>query len=664
MGAGTTCTKLFRPLQVGRHSLPNRVIVPSMGTNFADGEGHVTDRMIGYYAGRAESRPGLMVCEAAAVHPSGRVVDFHLMNAANTDLEGLSRLARAIKSRGTLTVLQLIHGGRNSLDGPQGDLLAPSALRGPTRRVVPRAMTGLEIEAVVSCFARAAKRAVVAGFDGVEIHGAHEYLLHQFLTPYCNQRQDDYGGTLERRARFAVEVVRAVREAMGREPMLAFRLSGDDHVRGGLTPTDAAEIAALLEDAGVDLFSVTGGVYETPQMVVPPCPSPAGTHVEAAAKVRSAVSVPVAGVGRIATARQAEEALERVDLICVGRAQLADPLWLSRIRRGREELNRPCIGCNQGCIDRVLQGLPIHCVANPWAGREGVLEAEAPAPNGDRLVVVVGGGPAGLECAATLGDLGHRVLLYEAEARLGGQLLLAAVPPGKAEFAKLVRYYEGRLERMPNVDVHLGSRATAELVCSLAPDAVVLACGSVPVHAQLPGIDQAPVVAARDVLAGRASVGQRAAVLGGGSVGAEVAHYLAKEGHDVCIIELRQEIGFDLGAARRYNLRRQLRSLGVRRYVRARVLRLASDRVTLVHTSRDGTRHLTDVGPVDTFVTALGAQPVEDLFLELEPRVSPLLLIGDALSPAHLGEATSEGARAALAVHDALLSNAHTRVAI
>jgi 2,4-dienoyl-CoA reductase-like NADH-dependent reductase (Old Yellow Enzyme family)/thioredoxin reductase len=658
----TKYPRLLSPIQVGRCLLPNRVIMPSMGTNYADAEGRVTQRMIDYYAARAAGRPGLIVVEAAAVHPSGRVVDFHLMNADSGAVEGLSRLASAITGRGTRTVLQLIHGGRNSLTSLKGDLIAPSAVRGPTGRATPRAMTELEIEAMVDCFARAAARAVAAGFDGVEIHGAHEYLLHQFLTPYCNQRQDGYGGSLEHRVRFSVEVVRAVRQAMGAEPLLTFRLSGDDHVRGGLTPADAADIAGLLEQAGVDLFNVTGGVYETPQMVVPPLPSPPGTHVEAAATVKAAVGVPVSGVGRITNAQQAEEALARVDLVGVGRAQLADPLWLAKIVAGEDESTRPCIGCNQGCIDQVLQGLPIHCVANPWAGRDAILDVQPPAPE-DATVVVVGGGVAGMESASTLGHLGYRVVLFEARERLGGQLLLAAVPPGKAEFAGLLRYYQHRLAGMPRVEVRLSTRATVDEVCACNPGAVVVACGSAPVLPPLPGIDEAPIVTGREVLAGRARVGHRTAILGGGSVGGEVAHYLASRGHEVCVIELAYDIGLDLGPARRHLLRRELRDLGVRRYVRAMVRRLAADHVTLVHTAADGTRQLTDVGPVDTFVAALGARPVEELYMALEPKIGHLFLVGDALSPARLDEATAEGARAALAVHAALLADTAERAA-
>ncbi|MFZ5584707.1 MAG: FAD-dependent oxidoreductase [Thermodesulfobacteriota bacterium] len=654
--------RLFRPIAVGAHRLPNRVMIPSMGTNLADEQGRVTPNMIDYYAARAAGGPGLLVVEAACVHPSGRVIEHHLMNAEAGALDGLAQLARAATAGGVKAILQLIHGGRNSLPGPTGETIAPSALRGPTGRSTPRAMTTLEIEALVDCFARAAARAVVAGFAGVEVHGAHEYLVHQFLTPYCNRRGDDYGGDLMGRARFALEVVRAVRRAIGPEPILAFRLSGDDHVRGGLTPEEAGDIAVLLEEAGVDLFSVTGGVYETPHLVVPPLPMPAGTHLEAAAAVKRRVKAPVAAVGRFNRPEQAEAALKRVDMVAVGRAFLADPQWLNKARDGREAAIRPCIGCNQGCIDRVLEGLAVSCVANPWVGRGGVLEAQPPAPPGLN-VVVVGGGLAGMEAALSLGRLGYRVVLFEAEARLGGQVPLAAAPTGKAEFQRLVDFYQRELAGLASVEVRLNTRATVAKVCACRPAAVVVASGSAPLLPQIPGADEAPMVTARQVLAGLAAVGKKVAVLGGGNLGSEVASFLAERGHEVCVIELGLTIGADLGPARRYLRRKELGEQGIRRYVRALVRRLYPDRVSFLHIAADGSRELSDVGPVDTFVAALGARPVEDLYLALEPKVEHLFLVGDALTPARMGEATREGADAALAAHAALLADPNLKSA-
>ncbi len=642
--------KLFSPIRVGGLELPNRVIMPSMGSNLTDTKGRVTQKLIDYYLARARGRPGLMVVEAACVHRSGRVIERNLMNDQDSCLDGLRRLAGVLKDAGQIAILQIIHGGRNSHPGLVDELLAPSAVRGPTSKATPRAMTHLEIEAVVGFFARAAERALEAGFAGVEIHGAHEYLVHQFLTPYCNRRSDAYGGGVEERCRFALDVVRALRRVMGQGPILSFRLSGDDHVKKGLTPDEAARIAVLLAQAGVDLISVTGGVYETPHMVVPPLPTPPGTHLAAAARIRREVDVPVAGVGRIKTAQEAEEALESVDLVAVGRAFLADPQWLVKSSRGREKSIRPCVGCNQGCIDHVLGGMPMACVCNPWLGREAELAGLEPVEQGTRAVVV-GGGLAGLETALTLGRLGHQVVLFEAERRLGGQALLAAVPPGKEEFQKLVDFYVHALEEMDTVEVRLGQRASVQDICRCNPQVVVVATGSQAVLPNIPGADQAPLVNARQVLAGQAQVGKRVAVLGGGNLGSEVAHLLASQGHEVCIIELGLSIGADIGPARRYLLRRGLGEHKVRRYVLAQVRRLYPDRVSFLHIGPDGTRQLKDVGPLDTFVAALGARPNEELYLALEPKVKNLYLVGDVLSPARMGEATSEGLRVALEIH-------------
>lgn len=642
--------RLFSSLKVGGTELPNRIIMPSMGSNLADNKGMVTPAMLDYYAARAAGKPGLMVVEAACVHPSGRVIERHFMCHDSSTLDGMKRLAQVIKPHGVKAVVQLIHGGRNSHPRLVGELLAPSSLRGPVSKSTPRAMTLLEIEAMVECFARAAARVVQAGFDGVEIHAAHEYLIHQFLTPYCNLRQDNYGGDLAGRTRFALEIAKAVRGELGPEHLLIYRLSGDDHVRNGIHPQQAGEIALVFEKSGVDLISVTGGVYETPHMVVPPLPSPAGTHLPAAEVIKQAVNIPVAGVGRVHSAAQAEEALERVDLIACGRAFLADPLWLIKAKEGRETLTRPCIGCNQGCIDRVLEGLAINCVSNPWLGHEAQKETLVPAKE-PAQVTIVGGGLAGLETARTLGALGHQVTLFESGPKLGGQLLISAVSPGKDEFLNLLDYYQAALEELPKVEIRLNSKATVSDVCALTPNAVVVATGSEPVLPRIPGAEDAPMVSARAVLAGSAEVGKRVAVLGGGNLGSEVASYLAAKGHEVCIIELGLGIANDLGPARRYLLRRELGERKIRRHVRSQVRRLFPDRVGFLHIMPDGTRQPTELGPLDTFVAALGSRPRESLFLALEPKVGAIYLIGDALNPSRMGDATAEGARTAVTIH-------------
>jgi NADPH-dependent 2,4-dienoyl-CoA reductase/sulfur reductase-like enzyme len=447
-----------------------------------------------------------------------------------------------------------------------------------------------------------------------------------------------------------LEVTAAVRQAMGPEGLLAFRLSGDDHVRRGMTPDQATMAAAMLRDQGVDLFSVTGGVYETPHLIVPPLPSPPGTHLSTAVQVSQGLGVPVAAVGRFNTPDTAEQALDKVDSVVCGRAFMADPLWLVKARRDQEEKTRPCIGCNQGCIDRVLEGLPVTCLANPWLGHESELAELEPAEQG-LTVVVVGGGPAGMQAALTLGRLGHRVTLFESNKRLGGQILLSSVPPGKQEMLRLVEFYETALAELPNVDLRLGVEATVGRVCKIKPQAVVIASGSDPILPNLPGAEDANVVTARQVLAGSVTVGKRVAVLGGGNLGSEVAHHLAVKGHEVVIIELGLTIGSDLGPARRYLLRRELGEYRIRRHVRSEVRRLYPDRVSFLRIMPEGDRRRTDVGPLDTFVSALGSRPREDLYLALESKVDNIHVVGDALSPARMGEATAEGARAALDIH-------------
>ena len=461
--------KLLSSVKVGSHTLPNRVIMPSMGSNLADGQGQVTPAMLAYYRARAAGRPALLVVEAACVHHSGKVIDRNFMAHDDSLLEGMTKLASVVREQGSLPILQLIHGGRNAHPRLVGEAMAPSALRGPTSHSTPRAMTVIEIEAMVQAFARAAWRAMKAGFAGVEIHGAHEYLVHEFLTPYANKRQDGYGGDLEHRARFALEVIKAVRTAAGPEAIISFRLSGNDHVAGGMGPADAAATAKLLAPAGVDIISVTGGVYETPSMVVPPTPMPPGTHVDAARQVKAVVDVPVAGVGRIRNAAEAEAALDGLDMVAVGRAFLADPDWLNQAAAGRTSGVRPCIGCNQGCIDKVLYGAPHKLRVQPLGGpgASGRTDQTGSQPGhrggGGGRFGRHGDGPHPGAVGAQSGAVrGHR--------RVGRPVAPGLPAAGQGRVPGLDSIITARpFPRLPGVEIRLGTKATVGSVCKINP---------------------------------------------------------------------------------------------------------------------------------------------------------------------------------------------------
>lgn len=642
---------LFSPLSINSQTLPNRIVMPAMGTNLADRQGRVTPDLIAHYAARARGGAGLIVVEGTAIHSSGRGFPFQLSADRDELIPGLAELAGAVKEAGATVLLQLHHGGRNTDPRVSGrPPLGPSALRSPVGRVIPEAMSLDQIELMVEAYGRAAERALEAGFDGVELHGAHEYLIHQFLSPYCNHRQDRYGGDEEGRLRFPLEVISRIRRRLG-GGLLSFRLNGADYVSGGLTVAQTGRIAQALEEAGADLISVTAGLYETPHKLIPPLDTPLGTHLDLAAEIRAGVSVPVIGVGRIIDPAQAELALKwgRADLVALGRALLADPAWPSKARTGDWRAIRSCVGCNQGCIDHMFGDKPVTCLYRPRTGHELEL---APVRAGKPLrVVVVGAGPAGLEAARILDKMGHRVILLEKEGRIGGQVNLAGRPPGKEEFLRIIDYYSHCLERS-RIDLRLSTEARAETILALRPGAVVVATGSVPLVPDLPGISEPGILTAHQVLAGEAEVGRRVVILGGGNVGLETAHLLLSQGREVTIVEMDQQVGADLGPARRYLLMRRLREFKARRLVRCKIRRVHSDRVSYVRYLNDGRRTHLELTGLDNLIIALGVRPLDRLALDLEEVDQPVHLIGDALSPGKILDATAEGARVARLIND------------
>jgi 2,4-dienoyl-CoA reductase-like NADH-dependent reductase (Old Yellow Enzyme family)/thioredoxin reductase len=642
---------LFSPFQLGRLELRNRIVMSPMGTNLATRRGEVTDRMIDYYAARTAGGPGLIVVEGTAVHPSGRAYPLMLDLSRDDLIDGYSRLAEAVHRQGAAVILQLFHGGRNTDLRVSGrPPLGPSPIRGPVGRMTPIEMSLDQIELMVAAFGRAADRAVEAGFDGVEIHGAHEYLVHQFISPLCNQRTDGYGGDPERRMRFPLEIVRRIKHDFD-DKILSFRFNANDYVSGGLGQEDTPALAKMLAEAGVDVLNVTGGVFETPHLLIPPLPVAHGTHLALARAVKDAVDVPVIGVGRITTPAQAELALKRglADLIACGRALLADALFPAKASASDWRAIRTCIGCNQGCIDNFFAERPVTCLYNPEAGHEAQLvvrKTERP-----KRVVVVGAGPAGLEAARVLDSMGHQVILLEADQKIGGQVNLAGRPPDKDEFFGVIRFYQEALDRS-QIDLRLGVMADDRMILAENPEAIVIATGAVPLVPDLPGVDNPSVVAAHDVLADKAKVGDQVVILGGGNIGLETAHLLLHQGRQVTVIEMGQQIGLDLGPARRFLLMRRLRELKLRRLIRCKVRRIHPDRISYIMEDRDGQRYHRELTGLDTIVNAMGVRPLDDLALKLEGKHDHVFLVGDALNPGKILHATSEAARAAHQINE------------
>lgn len=635
---------LFSPIALGPHEARNRVVMAAMVRNYATADGEVTDRHVAHLERIAAGGTGTLIMEASYVRPDGRGFTHELAIDRDDVVPGWRRLVETAHGHGALVGPQLYHAGRQTRSEVTGTQpVAPSPLAGPMMGELPRALSVDEIHQVVADFAAGARRARDAGCDLVEVHGAHGYLLTQFLSPFTNERDDEYGGDLEHRMRLLTEVVEAVR-AETEGMALLVRLSGEELVPDGVTIEDTVVVARRLEELGADAIHVTAGNYAsyTSGLMIQPMAVDDAPLVPLASRVRQEVSVPVVTVGKIRFPHLAEQALVdgHADLVALGRSLLADPEWPNRARDGHADRIRHCIACNQGCIGRLFRQEDVWCTVNPEAGRE--LEFDRPRGT-SRPVLVVGGGPAGMEAARVAAERGHRVTLCERSDRLGGQLLEAVVPPHRPGWEEIRSWLAAELDRL-GVDVRLGTEVTAELVQEEAPEMVIAAPGSEPVRPDVPGMNLDHVITARDLLGGRAEARGAVVVAGGGCSGAQTAELLAERGHEVTVVEATGEVAADAPVDDRALLLGRLEDRGVRLLTDAPILRIHPDEVSV---SRNGREERI---PAETVVICLGMRPTDGLAGRIGDLGVEVVTVGDAVEPRKVTEAMVEGARAALSI--------------
>ncbi len=545
--------RLFSPGRVGPLALRNRILMAPMEKNLALPTGAVSQRYVDYCEARAAGGAALILLESMYVHPAGKNHRYQLGIHDDELVPGYRRLIEACHRHGALVGAQLQFAGRetsSAITGTQPVAPSPVPCAALTGGDVPRPLGVEEIRALVAAFAEAARRAVAAGFDAVEIHGAHGYLVGQFLSPYANRRDDEYGGDFERRLRFPLEVIAAVRGVVGGGFPLLYRLSADEHVDGGLTLGDACRIAGRLEAAGIDLIDVSAGIYESAPWIVQPMEMAQGCLAPLAREIRRHVGIPVSVAGRISDASVAEHVLEAgdADFVTLGRALHADPEMPRKSAEAREAEICSCVGCLK-CSDLLGQNEPVLCLANTHTGRERQYAIRGtPRP---QRVVIVGAGPAGLEAARVLALRGHAVTVLERASEPGGQVLLARLVPGRADLAGLATYLAGAAIRAGAL-IHLGVEATVEAVVSRRPDVVVVATGARPGVPAVPGIEQSPAVDAFTVLGRAAGHVKRALVMGGGMLGVGVGHVLAERGAEVIVVEPGGELAAELGVRPRW----------------------------------------------------------------------------------------------------------------
>ncbi|MEJ2266237.1 MAG: FAD-dependent oxidoreductase [Anaerolineales bacterium] len=638
---------MLQPFQLGSLELPNRVVMTTVKLGYGTRKGGVTDRHIAFYARRAQGGVGLIASEPMYVQKNGRELPTQLGIHANELVPGLRRLTEAVHAAGGLIMAHINHAGRaaNPKLVPAREVVSASKVLCPANQAMPRALARSEIPEVVAAFGAAARRAREADFDAIEVPFSHGYLIHQFLSPHTNQREDAYGGMFENRLRFGREVITAVREQVGSDFPIIVRLNAEDYVEGGLTIEDAVRIARDLEALGVNAISVTSGTMcETVPFCLYPSGTPKAHLLPMAARIRATTGLPVIVAGRIRSPAVAREALaaEQTDLIGLGRPFLADPDWVRKIQGGDEEAILLCAACHQGCLAQLRKGEGTHCMFNPLTGRESEIKltkAERP-----RRVMVIGGGPAGLESAYVAALRGHQVSLYEQEDRLGGQFHLAARAPYKEEFLDVIRYLSLMVERA-RVDVRLDTRVTPQMVANVHPEVVVVATGGIPLTIPFPGLNETHWLLASDLLEGTGRVETPSAVvIGGGLVGLEVADLLASQNKRITVIEMLPDVGGDMDLLARAMLLGRLQKQNVTIHTNTKVTRLTRD--TAFARQNDGEIQF----PIETVILAVGVRPNRELVDALEQSGLEMYVIGDAVQPRKALEAIWEGFEVGLRV--------------
>ncbi len=634
---------LFQPGRVGTMEVRNRIIGSPMERNYCTAEGRVTQRYVDYLEARARGGVGMMYTEATYVDPRGKGREFQMGLYDDDLIPALARLVAAVHRHGGRVGPELNYGGRVVHPEVSGlESRAPSVVPyAGAGGWSPRALDRDAIAEIVARFGDAARRAAEAGCDFIGIHSAHGYLLSQFLSPYCNKRDDAYGGDLAGRMRFPLEVVAAVRRAVPADMPVVVRISGDEHQDNGLTLADVCAIAPHLVAAGVDLIDVSAGMYETNWWITQPMEMPQGVLAPLAREVRKHVGVPVSVSGRITDPSVAEHLIESgtSDFVTLGRALHADPEFPLKARAGRTAEICTCIACNQGCSDMHARGAPIVCLVNTTSGREREYAIRPAAAK--KRVVVIGGGPAGLEVARVLALRGHDVTLFERDEEPGGQLLLNRRVPGREELAGHLPWMVGEATRA-GVRLRLGVEATAAMALAELPDIVVVATGAAPGLPAIPGIEDSPVVDPYEIL--RRPIGGigRALVIGGGIRGVGVARVLAARDVDVVLVEVGKELATDIASrSRRFQVAALCERPNVTVHLGTTIERLGARDAVLWNGERRW-----ELDGIDIVVPARTLLPVTGVADELyacgdAPQV---FLLGDCVQPRTALEAIHDAA--------------------
>ncbi len=649
-------THLFSPFKLRHVTLKNRVVSTPHATSLAEG-GMPKMRYTAYVAEKAKGGCGLILTfGSAGVHRSSPGSEWGEVDLFDDEvIPHLQTMADAVHPHGAKIVSQMTHRGHRGRSAmlPEQPLLSASPMPERSNRETPHEIEIEQIKEVQEAYARAALRVKKGRFDGVEILIGYHHLPEQFLSPFSNKRTDEYGGSLENRMRFIIEVIDQVRAAVGDDFIIGARVGGDEKLPGGLDQQDQLEIIKRLEATGkLDYFSVIGGTTENPMSqteAVPPYWYKTGLWLDLAAEIKANVDTPVIAAGRIVDPLQAEWILAEgnADLVAMTRAQIADPQLVTKAMEGRLDDIRPCIGSVQGCIGHVGGYWGIGCIHNPAIGREQELAQTEPAATGKK-VVVVGGGPAGLEAARVAAERGHRVVLFEKNAHFGGQVHAYSMASGRGDFAAIPLWLEEQVKKL-GVDIRLGIEADLSSVLAEAPDSVIIATGSVPLMPDVPGAESGPVAFIDDVLTQKVDWGDKVLVLDqdGHHQGPAVADHLIDQGREVEIVSDLYTIGEDIDHFNKPIIYQRLFSKGATLTPNTAIKEIREETVVLKNIYSEEERV---VDGVSTIVYAGLRQAQDGLYKQLKGRVSDLFLVGDAQAPRKIHDAILTATRAGRAI--------------
>ncbi|MFH1240914.1 MAG: FAD-dependent oxidoreductase [Pseudomonadota bacterium] len=643
--------KLFSPIRIGGLEVRNRLAFAPITTELANLDGSISDELLEYYQERALGGVGLIIVETVHVDRRGKRLPRNPFIDEDRFIPGLRKLAQRIKAAGAGACVQLCHGGHACVSRVTGSRpVGPSPVICKVNHVstqegeVPEELTVEQIRQIIEAFVQGAVRAKEAGFDAIEIHGAHGYLISNFLSPDVNYRNDSYGGDIGNRVRFYKEIVQGIKNALGSDFPLIARINCRDYIEEGLEFPDAIEASKILEKAGADAIHLSGGVHASePCMIAAPMSVPPGPFVEYAAQLKQHVRVPVITVNRIHDPFLAEEILERgeADMVAMGRPLVADPSLPAKAMKGNTEDIVPCVSCNE-CFDCIYKGR-IICTVNPFAGIELAIKDKMGVRDQPKRVCIIGGGVGGMSCAITAARLNHKVFLFEQQPQLGGLLRTASLPPNRGALTQFLSYLETQVQKS-GIEVRLGEALTMAKARELKADLFVLATGAAPSLPSIPGIEGEMVMSGMECLSEPGKAGRRCIIYGGGLLAVELADLLMVQNKRQIMLIARSDLLKKANFSDKGYYLTRMKDFGVEVLRNTQIVEIKSNSVIIEPPDR-WRREILDV---DTLIMATGWRPLNHIGKELAKDGVRTITIGDALEPRKLLNAIHEGTMAAL----------------